>query len=51
MPEVLRARFGYPVDRLYVTGDGVRLRAGRLSCRSMNFGSFYGAEDLPRAGV
>jgi hypothetical protein len=48
-PAALRARFGHPPERLSVTVDGARLRAGQLSCRSMNFGSFHGAEDLPRA--
>jgi hypothetical protein len=44
----LRARFGYPPDRPCVMVDGTRLRAGQLSCRSMNFGSFHRAEGLPR---
>jgi hypothetical protein len=48
-PEALRARFGYPPDRPCATVEGARLRAGQLSCRSLNFGSFYGAEHLPRA--
>src|SRR5829696_7195320 len=48
-PAALRARFGHPPDRLCVTVAGMRLRAGQLSCRSMSFGSFHGAEALPRA--
>jgi hypothetical protein len=48
-PEALRARFGYPPDRSCVTVDGVRLRAAQLSCRPMNFGSFYRTEEIPRA--
>jgi|GEM_PF-6699992 len=48
-PAALRARFGYPADRPCVTVDGARLRAGQLSCRSLNFGSFYRTEGIPRA--
>jgi hypothetical protein len=48
-PAALRARFGYPPDRPCITVDGVPMRAGQLSCRSMNFGSFHGTEGMPRA--
>lgn len=47
--EARRARFGYTPGLPCVTADGTRLRAGQLSCRSLNFGSFHGAEDLARA--
>jgi hypothetical protein len=47
--EETRARFGYAPGRLCVTVDGTRLRAAQLSCRSMNFGSFYRTEGIPRA--
>jgi hypothetical protein len=48
-PAALRARFGYPPERPCVTVDGARLSAGQLSCRSLNFGSFYKTEGIPRA--
>jgi hypothetical protein len=47
--EERRARSGYAPGRLCVMVDGTRLRAAQLSCRSMNFGSFYRTEGIPRA--
>ncbi|HEU0301038.1 MAG TPA: hypothetical protein VFR37_16360 [Longimicrobium sp.] len=49
MPEALRARFGHAPDRPCVTVDGTAMRAGQLSCRSLNFGTWHRTEGIPQA--
>ena len=48
-PAELRARFGYGPERPCAAADGVPLRAGQLSCRSLNFGRWNFTEGLARA--
>lgn len=46
MPAAVRARFGWPPERVCGTADGAPVRAGQLTRRGMNFGQHWRTEGI-----